>query len=131
SPYVSFSFSFAVARSYALDGPAGVATQASPGYVYEVDLGAVIDPPRPLDTVREIAKNGHVHMHNGDTDLLLGIADSSMSTTLTTAVPLPGGRSQIPTVSPALKALVFAARDAEVLIPMVPSGCVVQRHSVF
>lgn len=132
SPYLSLSFSFAVARSYALDGPAGPATAIEPGYVYEVDLTVVAKlPSPPLDTLLEIAKAGHVHEHNGGQDLLLGIADPASGAALTTAVPLPGGRTENPRVTQALRALVFAARDAEVLVASVPSGCVVQRHSVY
>ena len=132
SPYISFSFSFAVARGYALDGPTSTADATNPGYVYEVDLSIVANlPSPPLDTLLEIARAGHVHEHNGGQDLLLGIADPGSGAALTTAVPLPGGRTATPTVSQALRALVFAARDAEVLLTLVPAGCVIQRHSVY
>jgi urease beta subunit len=131
SPYISLSFSFAVARGYALDGPTGTATATNPGYVYEVDLSASVGGPPPLDTLLEIAKAGHVHKHNGDQRLLLGIADPASGPALLTAVPLPGGRTATPTVSQALQALVLAARDAEVLLSSVSAGCVVQRHSVY
>jgi hypothetical protein len=70
SPYLSLSFSFAVARSYALVGPAGPASATNPGYVYEIDLSIVPGCPRPLDTLLEIAKAGHAHEHNGGQDLM-------------------------------------------------------------
>jgi hypothetical protein len=130
SPYLSLSFSFAVARSYALVGPAGPASATNPGYVYEIDLSIVPGCPRPLDTLLEIAKAGHAHEHNGGQDLMLGIADPASGAALTTAVPLPGGRTATPAVSQALRALVFAVRDAEVLLSSVPASCVFQRHSV-
>lgn len=71
SPYLSLSFSFAVARQYALRGPLGLATAATPGFVYEVDLSTIADPPRAFDTLVEIAKVGNANEHNGDQGLLV------------------------------------------------------------
>jgi len=131
SPYLSLSFSFAVARQYALRGPLGVARAATPGFVYEVDLSTIADPPRAFDTLVEIAKVGNANEHNGDQGLLLGVADGAThGSVLTTPIPLPGGRMVQPMVSQALRALVLATRDAEVLLASVPAACVVGRHDV-
>lgn len=132
SPLISFTFSFAVARNYALSGTSEPATETSPGYVWEIDLGAVSEQPAAFDTISEIAKANHAHRHNGDLLLIEGVAaPGSNGTFLTTPVPLAGGRTTIPTVREELQALVFAVRDSEVLLDKVFAGCVVQRHDVY
>lgn len=128
SPLVSLSSSFAVAREYALSGPAGLATKAAPGFVYEIDLSVV---PRAsaavLDPLLMVVRSALSHMHSGAQSLILAVAQN---------LPFApchhsGGKSLPPTVPQELRALVYALRDAEVLAPVVPSACVVNRHNVY
>ena len=66
SAYLSFSTSFAIARSYALTGPGGLATTTSPGFVYEIDLSAITAAPALVDPVHSVSSNGmFAHNHNG------------------------------------------------------------------
>jgi len=129
SPYLSFSTSFAVARQYALPGPAGEATKTNPGYVYEVDPSAVAAQLTAYDPVEEIVKGGLVQNHNGDNNLIVGVVRNNRSV-LTTAVDDVGGQQVLPRVSKELQALVNALRDGEVLLAAMPSSCVIARHLV-
>jgi hypothetical protein len=132
SPYISFTTSFAIAREYALSGPGGLASADRPGFVYEVDLSALAVPPTVVDPVAEIADPVHrrlAHDHNGAGALIAQIASRS---TALTAAPQNGGNSRLPNVSNELLALIFAIRDAEVLVHGgLLAGAVVNRHSVF
>lgn len=126
SPLISLTSSFAVAREYAISGPAGLATKSSPGYVYEVDL-TVISKPQVLDPVLAIAKGGLSHMHTGHQSLILAIAQA-----LAVLPSLHAGSKLLPpSVPQELRALVYALRDAEVLAAVVPSACLTNRHNVY
>src|SRR5262249_3596062 len=82
SPYISFTRSFGVARAYALHGCVGIAhgSDASPGYVYEIE---VPDDTicKLIDPVVEIAKDLPMpyakisYHHDGDPNFLLGVVD--------------------------------------------------------
>ena len=131
SAYLSFSTSFAIARAYALGGPAGVASAASPGYVYEVDLSAITAPPALIDPVSAIASGASgtlSHHHDGAGSLIVEIANGGSLSHCHQC----GGGMLTPAVSQHLKALIFAIRDAEVLLGSnVLAGAVVNRHSVY
>lgn len=128
SPLVSLSSSFAVAREYAISGPAGLATPATPGYVYEIDLSLVTPNLRVLDPIRQIARAGLSHMHSGNQSLILAVAQNLAFAPSHHS----GGKVLPPTVPQELRALVYALRDAEVLAPAVPSACIsVTRHNVY
>jgi hypothetical protein len=140
SPYLSFSASFAVARQYALDGPLGPATQATPGYVWEVDTAiGGITPTDPLALIAAAVglAAGLPRLpthHDGEPELILGVAAPSLHPAVLTRVPhRPGvmAAQAGPIVTPEFSALVFALRDAEVLADRVPPPCVVFRHAVF
>lgn len=132
SAYLSMSTSFAVARYYALFGPGGPATAASPGYVYEIDLSTLNPAPAITDPVQGISAgtNGTIaHQHNGVGTL---IAEVAQGLTAYTPCHQCGGVMHAPAVSAELRALVFAIRDAEVLVNgNVLAGAVINRHSVF
>jgi hypothetical protein len=137
SSYISLTTSYAVARQYGLQGPAGVASQAAPGYVYQIDLNQAPGDPvsfalvNPLDELRKLDPV-LVHEHSGDQDLILGLAAARLNAILNTGVPHPGGQLYMPTLSNPLRALVFAIRDAEMLVHgVIPRACVVHRHSVY
>jgi hypothetical protein len=135
SPYLSFTTSFAVAREYALSGPAGVATVATPGYVYELDLSSLLVAPTLIDPVIAIAaaSNGlFSHRHDGAQNLILEVSQGYMSNGRLSLAPQAGGQSTLPAVSQDLNALIFAIRDAEILVAgNVLSGALVNVHSVF
>lgn len=126
SPLVSLTSSFAVAREYAISGPAGVATKAAPGYVYEIDLSGA-SGIKVFDPLHMVVKAALSHLHSGAQDLILAVAQNLPF------VPChhSGGKALPPTVPQELRALVYALRDAEVLVPVVPSAYVgVKRHDV-
>jgi hypothetical protein len=126
SPLVSLTSSFAVAREYALSGPAGLATKGAPGFVYEIDL-SVVSESSLLDPLFMVVKGGALsHMHSGAQSLILAVAQNLPFAPCHHA----GGKSLPPAVPQELRALVYALRDAEVLAPVVPSACVVNRHNV-
>lgn len=131
SPYLSFSTSFAIAKGYAMVGPGGLATPAAPGYVYEIDLSAVTTAIQVINPVADIClgSNGNlVHAHNGGGTLIAELADGLDPPT---SAPQTGGGMLTPAVSKELRALIFAIRDAEVLITVnIPPGAIVNRHLV-
>jgi len=132
SAYLSFSTSYAIARSYALTGPVGVASSAGPGYVYEIDLSAIATAPalvNPISIISGAASLAGAHEHNGAGTLIAEIAVGLPTPSLAHQC---GGLMLTPSVSAELRALIFAIRDAEVLISgSVLAGAVVNRHSVY
>lgn len=130
SPYLSLSTSFAVAEKYAKFGPGGAASPANPGYVYEVDTTQA--PCSLFDPVELISKAWLGHDHDGDQDLILGVASPGHRAILgKPPARLGGGSIFPPTVTPRLHALIFAIRDGEVFAEKVPKNCVVKRHPVY
>ena len=125
SPLVSLTSSFAVAREYAISGPAGWATKAAPGFIYEIDL-SMLSGSKVFDPILMVVKKALSHMHSGAQDLILAVAQNLPFVPCHHA----GGKALPPTVPQELRALVYALRDAEVLAPVVPSACVVNRHNV-
>jgi hypothetical protein len=107
----------------------GEATNANPGYVYEIDPSAAAAPLTVYDPIEEIIKGGLIQSHNGDQNLIVGVARNSLNV-LTTAVDDVGGQKVQPRVSKELQALVYALRDGEVLLAAMPSSCVIGRHPV-
>jgi hypothetical protein len=124
SPLISLSASFAVARQYALTGPAGVASPAAPGYVYEVDF--TVAKQRILDPLLEIVRPSLSHLHSGDQGLILALAQGLAVAPCVHA----GGSLLAPSIPPELRALVYALRDGEVLAHVIPSACITNRHAV-
>lgn len=131
SPYVSLTTSFAVARQYALAGPGGVASRKVPGYVYEVDLSAHPMAPEIFNPIAEISRASLAHAHDGEQNLILGVASSEHGGILRAKVLHSGGLKTLPNISAEMRALAKALRDAEVLVNTVPAVCVVMRHDVF
>jgi hypothetical protein len=141
SPYISFSRSFGIARAYALVGPAGFASAASPGYVYEIE---VLDDKMctPIDPVVEISKelpspweSPHYH-HDGSPTFLLGVVDpiNGLAHLQQQCVFPPGslGTPRAPNLSQEMEVFVRALRDAEVLIRgNIPSSIVHNRYDVY
>jgi hypothetical protein len=135
SPYLSMSTSYAIARRYALLGLTVPISESAPGYVYEIDLSAIRSAVTLVDPVKDIA-SGHqstgAHDHNGDQNLLAEIARGSGGATPFTVAHQLGGRVAVPAVNPQLTALIFAIRDAEILVyGAVPKSAVVRRHPVW
>lgn len=130
SPFVSFTMSYAVACQYAMSGPGGWASQVSPGVVYEIDTD--ITPLKMIDPIAGLSSKGYAHSHDGDPDLILGIASRVLhGTVLTTPVKRIGTLPRPPSFQDDLVGLVNAIRDAEVLIEGVPQASIVAVHKVF
>ena len=135
SPYLSVTSSFAIARRYALLGPLGLAAPSAPGCVYEIDLSAISNPVKLIDPIKHIAshfRGAGAHEHNGDQVLLSEIAMGNHGAKPYAQAHQLGGRLAMPAVNAQLTALVFAIRDAELLVfGAVPHHAVVQRHDVW
>lgn len=132
---MSFSVSFAVACDYALSG----------GVVYGVELGAVLDNRCDvIDPAMEIIRSNPgfkkntgyawpTH-HDGHQDLVPAMARVRPQWRTLRRTPSRPGFSKTgrpPTVHERLQALVFAVRDAEVLVVgNVPGHRIVERHDV-
>lgn len=135
SPFLSFSQSFAVAREYALVGPAGKASASAPGYVYEVELD--LDDPAFVHyhPVKEIGGQSHQlrHLHDGGSDLILAIAAPSQFRSVLMSVPprVSHTNQYPPVITQELRALIFSLRDAELLTHAVSAVCIRNRHSVY
>lgn len=131
SPYLSFTTSFAIARSYALSGPKGVASRSNPGFVYEIDLSTLSFPPTLIDPVQHIvgSNGGWAHRHEGAPTLIEEIAKGAQSYSLSHR---SGGPQRAPAVQTDLIALVFAIRDAEILVAGgLSSAAIYLRHDVY
>jgi hypothetical protein len=124
TPYISLTSSLGVACSYAGVASSGMATAASPGYVYTIDIPNPLPPDIQLyDAVHEIATTIPSHLpqtlyqHEGRPEYLLGVADSSFSHHLLSYYFDPAGHltSQNDAPSQYLRTLVHALRDAELL----------------
>jgi len=134
---VSFSTSYAVAWDYALRGITGPASKANPGYVYVLDTS--ISPLQVVDPVLEVAQGQKAAKkwstdHDGGPDLILGIAASSFHPAILTTNPKRRGASlaRAPSITTELNALVFALRDAEILVTGgIPPACIVDRDDVW
>lgn len=142
SPCMSLTRSFGVARDYAIDGRIRPAS-GLPGYVYAIDIDW--PPPDPikmvLDPVAAIAAEVNTPLaptsyhHNGDMTLLLGLVNElTMRRYLTRLAHEPPGSSATPAparIDPALRAIVRALRDAEIIVlGHIPSSCIKECYAI-
>ncbi len=140
SPYISFTKSFGVARTYGVVGPGGFATLSVPGFVYEIEV-ADDSLCRPLDPVVKIAERlgdpwVSSYHHDGEMTFILGVADPiSMAGYLRQTCSFPPGTAATPrpaNLSKELETLVRALRDSEILIHgNVPASLVRNRYNVY
>jgi len=124
SAWVSVSMSFAVAADYATRG----------GRVYEIILsriGAadVTDPIAALAIRSDRSQGRFVHHHDGHQNLTPSLAIPGAGLGALVAFPLrvgapPTHRGPAPMVSTYLNALVFATRDAELLVSAIPGRAI-------
>lgn len=134
SPFLSFSTSYAVAHSYASLG----SSRSNPGCIYEIDTDLVrLTLYDPVSEIASLATNSrYSHYHDGGPDLILGVAASSLHGAVlrqpTVRRPtLPRALPKAPQISDELHGLVFAIRDAEVLIAApIPAACILDRITV-
>jgi hypothetical protein len=130
SPYLSFTASPAIARGYAL--PLG----GTKGRIYEIDT--TVSSLQLVDPVAEIAKAyGNLGTYKGPVWATHHDGDAGLLSALASGVPPPApvahrrGTTRTPTFMPHLQALVFALRDAEVLIVgNPPASCIVDSWDV-
>jgi hypothetical protein len=143
SPYISLTRSYAVAERYAIDASRTRPTPSIPAHVYEMDIP---DPPpfglRVIDPLAEIASNNSnplispSYHHDGGPDFLLGVVDPvshrSFLASPVVGPPGMGGIARPPNLSLELEAMVFALRDAEVLVVgQLPRAVVINRFDVY
>ena len=127
SPYVSLTTSFAIARSYALSGR----DEAEQGKVWLVDLDEPSNVTHPMPVM--LAALGGRRLHDGDQHLIrqLLVGYRAPPTTFEGVLDPTGDRVKIAVnseVTEELRAIVFALRDAEVLVqhvlPKSVVGCI-------
>lgn len=147
SPYISLTRSYAVAWNYAVRGGTDIRTLDKRGSVYEIN----IDIPLPsgfelLDPIKEVARSlpnpidvdsegGYpFYQHNGLPTFLLGVVSPGDMSHFQVGRQLqpPGpGVPCSPNLTPQLKALVNALRDAEILFHgHIPPSCIKNRFEV-
>lgn len=115
SAFCSFTTSYAVAQRYA-SGPPG----SGRGLIYVVDparSSARIDWVNPVEEIAAV--DGHYH--EGDWKLLEALVVASA----VTPVAHYGGAVHAPAFRNELRAILFALRDSEVLVPHIPATCIV------
>jgi hypothetical protein len=142
SPCISLTKSFGIASDYARNFGFAAPTKARPAYVYELQVPdmpgrAVIDPivfigskhPNPL-----VSPSYH---HDGDQDFLGFVAYPKAHVGIVPHAPRPPGMTGSGTYpvnkSIELETLIFAIRDAEVLVHKnIPSSWFTSvRHDIF
>ena len=129
SPLTSVTASYAVALAYSRVGITGAVSPTNPGFIFEIDLGQAPpnQPVRWFDPVSFVPSQGIVHHHQGDQRLLAGLANRRRSFP---PVPQPGGGTQVPVFTREFQAVVYAARDAELLLDLIPAACIVRTHRI-
>src|ERR1700761_5262320 len=137
SPCISLTKSYGVARDYAMNSGFAAPTRGAPAYVYEIQIPEdpgikVIDP---VDYIASRNSNPLVspsYHHDGDQNFLGSIAYPG-SATAPPVAPRPPGMTGLGTRAPALsiqlEAIVFAIRDAEILVHgNLPAAWFVNRY---
>lgn len=129
-PYISLTRSYEVAWDYAVycGRSRPVATPASPGFVYEVEL----DDPLPTGLV---LLDPVSYQHDGSPQFLLGVLQPALMRKylrLNYRQPPPAtGTPRTPNLTPELETFVRALRDAEIVaIGAIPAACVRNRFPV-
>jgi hypothetical protein len=140
SPYVSLSLSYPVALNYALEMGTIWPTVHDPAYVWEVEINAshgvaLVDPVKEIAAGAPNPLDPNPYQHNGDQNVLLGVMWHVLAPILHLPVAMPPtavtGAHTI-NISPHLRALIHALRDAEILaVGTVPAACIVMRHDVY
>ena len=144
SPYLSFTRSWGVAWDYAMHAgrSTALATQAQPGFVYEIELEdplplgfQLLDPLVFLGPLLPAPTGPQTYHHDGLPSTLCELVKPGSSGSPLSALrlsPPPGGNGRTtPNISDELTLFVRVLRDAEVVgVGNLPSGCVVQRHTV-
>lgn len=128
SPLTSVTTSFAVAMSYAQSGPAGAASATNPGLVFEIDLAQGQSNVRWFDPLAALSSQGVIHQHEGDQEFVSGLLRRPQPSLLPVAVA--GGGLQLPVFTREFRAMMFAARDAELLFEAVDPPCIIRAHAV-
>lgn len=149
SPYTSLTRSYGVAWDYAMEGVSEmpVPSQEIPAYIYKIEINNSLKQDLKLiDPIREVAQSlidpneigfqneGSFYQHNGLRNFLLSLVDpQNMLEYRIGRLPTPPGPGEIcdAILSPELNSLVFALRDAEILVyGEIPADCVKNRFEV-
>jgi hypothetical protein len=141
SPCISLTKSYGVAEDYARNASRALPTPSNPAYVYEIDIPD--PPPTPVQVVDPVVFiSSHCpspltlisYHHDGNQDFLLGVVNPAMASSAPVRSPpgLGGGVKRPPNLTLELEAMVFALRDAEVLVVgNLPQTCVINRYDVY
>jgi hypothetical protein len=142
SPFISLTKSYGVARDYALMGSLSKPSSTNPAYVYEIDVPdplpagvKMVEPVHEIVAAQQLnlLTNSSYH-HDGDQKFLHFVVNPVWRTRVTPMAPQPpGGSTPSPVVmTMPLEAMVFALRDAEVLVVgNLPHSMIVHRHDVY
>jgi hypothetical protein len=138
TPYVSLTKSYGVARDYAMNGGFHAPTLAVPAYVYEF---LVPDNVSTIDPVAYIASHytnplvSPSYHHDGDQQFLGFVAYPTSYPTSPGPAPRPPGAApatSTPMLHIQLEAIVFALRDAEVLVNgNIPTSWFNHRYDIY
>jgi hypothetical protein len=143
SPCISLTKSYAVAEAYARTGlfPPSPTT---PAYVYEFDIpdpapagATIVDPVFVVAAQHNNPLTSPSYHHNGGPNFLLGVVSpKAHGGFLSAHPPTPPGASSViarpPNMSAELQTMVFALRDAEVLVVgNIQRAWVIQRYNIY
>lgn len=145
SPYISLTRSYGVAWSYAVLGGRNqtIATQHSPGYVYEIEINDPLPPGfQLLDPVKEVAASAPPplatisYQHDGLPEFLLGVMEPNTYghfLIMPCLQPPPGGGTpRSPNLTIQLETMVRVLRDAEILaVGNIPAALIRNRIDVW
>ena len=143
SPYISLTRSYGVACHYAAFLGRARATEQTPGYVYRVEFEDTLPSDLELiDPVKRIAEKAPgplddpSYQHDGSPDFLLGVSSPLKMKKYLDAPylkpPPGGGVPRPPHLSEQLETLIFALRDAEILVyGTIPPQAISDRFLVF
>ncbi len=142
SPCISITKSYGVARDYAMNSSLAKPTQATPGHVYEIHIPENTQSPQLIDPVNYISSSNanllgsQTYHHNGDQNFLGFVAYRQSKGGIHPQALRPPGLSGAGTLpvqlSSELESIVFAIRDAEILVHgNMPASWFVRRYDIF
>lgn len=141
SPCISLTKSYGVARDYAMNSGFAKPTSTNPALVYEFRIPDNPGIPfvDPVDFIASRHANPLVspsYQHDGDQNFLGIVAYPLLSVGAPAKAPRPPGLGGLgtrpPNLSIELETIVFAIRDAEVLVHgSIPSGWITDRFDEY
>ena len=138
SPCISLTKSFGVAKDYAVNSGFAAPTPTTPAYVYEIQvpneaLLPIIDPVAFIASNHSNPLISPSYHHDGDQGFLGNVAYPSLHPggAIAPRPPGMGGATSAPILSIELETIVYALRDAEILVSgNIPSSWITYRYDI-